>query len=84
MTKLLIDSKQKFSPQRITRRETIKPDHYPLILMFSNLPIRENTLWKETKKEEHRIIWNTNKDGGWKEYKEVTENNDELDRIFIE
>ena len=84
VSKLIIDSKQKFSPQRITKRETIKPNHYPLILTFSNLPTGENNFGKETNQEKHEIMWNTNKKGGWNEYKEVTENNERLDRTFME
>ena len=33
------------------------------------------------KKDEDQVIWNTNKPGGWTKYKDLTDNNNELDVI---
>ena len=36
------------------------------------------------RKEISQVIWNTNKPGGWANYKELTENNSELNKIVEE
>ena len=34
------------------------------------------------KKKESQVIWNTNKPGGWSKYKEMTENDRDLEHII--
>ena len=42
------------------------------------MPLRNQKM----KKNESQVIWNTNKSGGWSKYKEMTENNEELEHII--
>ena len=73
--KLLIDKNGVHTAKRVTKTRIIKPDHYPLIITFKHLPMKNHKLIK-TKKE---VIWNTNKKGGWEAYKAATSDNHELD-----
>ena len=75
--KLVIDKAEKFSPIRATQGKIIKPDHYPMILTFENMPGNNHK-----SKPEEIILLNTNKEGAWKDYSEATENCEELIDIF--
>ena len=70
---ILIDSKKEFSPIRpISKVKWITSDHFPIIVTFKNLPLK-NT--KKTKIDNF-TIWNTNKSGGWTAYENLTSKDD--------
>ena len=60
------------------KTKTVKSDHFPIILTFKGLPV--NTSYSKTKTFS-RVIWNTNKPGGWKDYNELTMNNETFNMI---
>ena len=66
-----------FSPGRVTKQKTIYQDHYPLIVTFENIPT------KNVKTSKPKVVFNTNKVGGWENYNKTTENSKELDSIFL-
>ena len=79
---MIIDKERAYTPFRAVDKSKINfSDHFTLILSFSNLPLR-NTRPART----HRkcVRWNTNKEGGWSAYKELTEDNDALTMIAQE
>ena len=52
-------------------------DHYSLQLIFENIPLKpyqKRTIDKQT-------VWNTNKPGGWDKYNELSDDNDDLNRL---
>ena len=70
---LVIDKNLINTAARITKDKTTYSDHYSCILTLKNLPK------KPTKKiTKSKIIFNTNKEGGWKAYNELTTNNKRL------
>ena len=71
--KFEIDSGRKFSPIRpISKKKSITSDHFPILITFSS-----DFCSKKTKvPRETFTIWNTNKEGGWNRYKEMT--NDDI------
>ena len=66
--KLFIDNNGAYTAKRVTKTKIIKPDHYPLIVTFKNIPMGNHKVVKQTKE----IIWNTNKKGRWESYKAFT------------
>ena len=78
LDKVIIDTERKFSPYHAMKDKRLTySDHYPLLLSMKNIPmkIRKNlSIQKET-------IWNTNRPGGWNQYKLLTEYNENLDNI---
>ena len=75
---LKIDSEQIFAPSRpISKTKSVFPDHYPLILEFHNLP-RE----KQKQQSDSYTIWNTNREGGWEKFRELTNNAEEFVEIL--
>ena len=81
MEKLTIDNKLAFTPGRvISKTKIVYPDHYSLILKFTNIPVRPR---KKVAGQKYST-WNTNKEGSWDKYKELTECNGKLDAIAEE
>ena len=75
---LTIDKDRLFTPFRpISKTKLVFTDHYSLKLVFKNIPM------KPTKEVAGRkvIRWNTNKEGGWTAYTEMTTNNAKLEAI---
>jgi len=74
-----IDSSMKYAPFRPLSKNVSKfSDHFPIVVTFC-----ENfSSFKEIKKKNSHTIWNTNPDGGWKIYKEITESAETFENIF--
>ena len=77
---LKIDKERLFTPHRAMgkRQELIFTDHYSLYLTFKDLHVRSMI----PRVSESQIMWNTNKPGGWEKYKELTENNRDLEELL--
>ena len=79
---LIIDKKRHFTPYRAVTRSTVRyTDHFSLLLSFKGLPLKSNSALKEVIP---CIKWNTNREGGWEQYEEMTTNNKILDNIAVE
>ena len=77
--KLEIDSLRKFAPVRpISKTKSISSDHFPLILTF----VANFSTKKITKKPGSYTMWNTNKEGGWDCYKELTDDHDIFEKVL--
>ena len=75
---LVIDKERKFTPHfAVSSSELSFTDHYSLLLTLSNLPLRG----KQTISGPKSVRWNTNKTGGWEDYKMLTEANPNLDKV---
>ena len=78
IVKLIIDKEKNFTPHRVVNgKKLIYADHYTLHFILRGMPMK-NPKMKVNKSE---VIWNTNKPGGWSKYKEMRENNTDLDCI---
>ena len=76
--KLIIDKKLALTPGRvISQTKIIYPDHYSLILKFKNIPLKPQKSLAGAKYS----TWNTNKEGGWAKYKDITEENSKIDEV---
>ena len=74
-----IDSSMKYSPSRAVRKSVSKyPDHFPVIVVFENIP-RVN-LQKPISNT--HTIWNTNREGGWENYKRATDSHDAFENVI--
>ena len=72
---LTIDKERNFTPFRpIGKSKRTYTDHYSLRLLFKNIPLKPVNPVAAKKV----IRWNTNKEGGWKTYTEMTSNNARL------
>ena len=72
---LVIDKNRLFTPCRpISKGKLTYTDHYSLILKFKNIPMRNNQVSCDKK----NIRWNTNKEGGWNNYRKMTTENRKL------
>ena len=68
--KFEIDSEKKFSPIRpISKKKSITSDHFPILITFSNVFCSKRPKCAT----ETFTIWNTNREGGWSRYKELTD-----------
>ena len=78
--KLKIDKERLFTPHRAIgkRQELIFTDHYSLYLTFKDLHVRSMI----PRVSESQIMRNTNTPGGWGKYKELTENNRDLEELL--
>ena len=79
---IVIDSGMKLAPFRpLSKNLSKQSDHFPLIVTF----VENFTCIKEKKvvKSNH-TIWNTNREGGWKIYQEMTDNAEPFEKIFDE
>ena len=78
IVELFIDNEKNFTPHRVVNgKQLIYAGHYTLHFILRGMPMK-NPKMKVNKSE---VIWNTNKPGGWSKYKEITENNTDLDSI---
>ena len=76
--KLTIDKKLARTPGRaISKAKIVYPDHYALILKFKDIPLRQ----KQNLVGPRFTTWNTNKEGGWNIYKEITNDDSKLATI---
>ena len=72
---LKIDNMKVFSPiSPLSKTKSVTSDHFPLIMTFAGTFCKKYA----PKKTDCFTMWNTNKDGGWNHYKELTENNDKF------
>ena len=76
---LLIDSERKFAMKRVIYRsgklKTVFADHYTLVLRLENLP-------GVKVKSEKSCYWNLCKEGGWEEYKRISDEKSEtIDKL---
>ena len=78
---LKVDKNRDFTPYRpINKTKLTYSDHYALLLSFAGLPLRDkHELGKGGKRK--TVRWNTNREGGWERFKELTTNNDVLFNI---
>ena len=76
--KLIIDNKFTMTPCRpISKKKVVYPDHYASLLTFKDIPLKSEQKVGGPK----YTIWNTNKEGGWEKYKEMTEDNPKLEEV---
>ena len=76
---ITIDSDRKFSPVRpINKKESRYSDHFPIIVEFKNIPLREQA---KPFRNSH-TIWNTKKQGGWEAFKTSTDKKDTFIDVF--
>ena len=75
---LTIDKDKNITPYRtLSKNKKTSTDHYTMIVLFKNIPLK---LAKTVGC--HKVIrWNTNKEGGWKAYKQMTSCNAVLEEI---
>ena len=68
---MLIDSDKKWTLARTVqvrgRRRLVHSDHFPCLLTFNNLPRGQEV------KEGKQTKWNLAKEGGWEQYKKVSD-----------
>ena len=70
---------KKFSPVRpLSKTKSVTSDHFPLIVTFTASFCTKTSV----KKPDSYTMWNTNKDGGWSRYKEMTEEDDLFTKAF--
>ena len=75
---LTIAKNQSFTPFRPLSKSNVKySDHYSLLLVFKGIPLGKATV----SGGEQLAQWNTNRDGGWNLYKELTTNNSAFHEI---
>ena len=78
---ITIDSERKFSPIRpIKQQEAKHSDHFPIIVQFENIPVREPI---KHARNAH-TIWNTKKEGGWEAFKASTNDYNVFEDIIEE
>ena len=76
--KLLIGKEKNFTPHRVVNgKKLIYADHYTLHFILRGMPMMNPKM----KVNISEVIWSTNKPSGWSKYKEMTENNTDLDSI---
>ena len=76
--KLIIDKRLALTPGRaISKSKLVYSDHYALILKFKDIPLRQ----EQNLAGPRYITWNTNKEGGWDVYKEITDEDSKLAAI---
>ena len=70
VNKMVIDKDKQFTPRRVIWRKNkcsaVFTDHFPIELVFSNMPRRKTICVKSS-------TWNLGKPEGWKTYEELTE-----------
>ena len=75
---LVIDKDRKFTPFRpVNNQKMTYTDHYSLVLTMKNIPLCA----KQVTAGRKVIRWNTNKEGGWDAYSELTNNNVVLEEV---
>ena len=78
---LKIDKNREFTAFRpINKTKLTYSDHYALLLTFAGLPLRNKH--EIVKGGERKIVrWNTNREGSWERFKELTTDNDVLNKM---
>ena len=61
-------------------KDLVYTDHFTMVFTLKNLPICK----KRNQISEKITVWNTNKPGGWDTFKEVTDENDDLEKLASE
>ena len=74
-----IDDENKFSPSRPKDNDLKYSDHKAILIEFANILLKKVKV-KNTKVIKESI-WNTNRQGGWKRYRCLTEDNDQFKSI---
>ena len=76
---LKIDDKRQYTPHRAVKKDgkLVFTDHYGLLFKLKNIPMKVKSL-KITK---DTVVWNTNKEGGWEKYHDLTSDSRELESI---
>ena len=76
---LRIDEKREFTPHRAIQKngKLIFTDHFSLLLKFKNIPMKDRSV----KLQRNSVAWNTNKEGGWKRFMDLTSNCEKLEQI---
>ena len=76
---VVIDNDRKFTPSHTLKKNgrMIYPDHYAILMTMKGIPLKK----QKQKRVPKILMWNTNKEGGWKKYNELTSNNHVLNRI---
>ena len=70
---LIIDKNKSFTPYRSMNKSVVKySDHFSLLIVFKGLPLLSEVKGIGGQK---RIRWNTNREGGWEVFKELTTDN---------
>ena len=70
---IYIDNKLSYTPCRASAGKMCFTDHYGIIVTLKNIPVVT-----EKVTEPKVVLWNLNKEGGWKSYKELTSKNNAL------
>ena len=78
---LIIDKDRNFTPYRpIDKKRVSFTDHYSLLVTFKNIPLASNRAITNGA----RVMWNTNREGGWTKYEELTTENKVLDELALQ
>ena len=76
---LVIDKHRTFTPYRPVSKSKVNfTDHYSLLLSFKNLPMASGSRYN---KGVRKVIWNTNRAGGWDTFKQLTSDNKVLQEV---
>ena len=76
---VIIDKNFNFTPGKpIGRNKMCYPDHYAMLFTMKNIPLSNG---KVAPCEKFKM-WNLNKDDGWKKYRELTEENENLKKVI--
>ena len=79
---LRVDKERVMTPHRAIgkQKKLVYTDHRSLLLIFKNLPINLN----KKNPNEKISVWNTNKPNGWEMYKQLTDENEDLENLAIQ
>ena len=76
--KLIIDKNLTMTACRpISKTKMVYPDHFSSLLIFKNLPLKSDHSYDGPK----FTLWHTNKEGGWENYRKLTEDNLKLEEV---
>ena len=76
---LVIDDAMNFTPYRVlSDSNVVYTDHYSLLLKMKDIPVSS----VHKKVSSHSTRWNTNKEGGWSTYENLTAENKVLDSVL--
>ena len=76
---VFIDRERKVTPAHAMKNKKLTyPDHYAIVTTFKNMPrTKDNKSLKPPKAK----LWNTNKEGGWKKFYNLTQENKVLEKV---
>ena len=78
--KVIIDEKLNFTPGYAVGNKIRYTDYFSLLVTFKGLPLKKgnvNTVHAEP-------MWNTNKPGGWKKFRDLTESNKKFKEVVAD